>query len=89
MYRFNPELRERGQDPFTWDSPDVDTDFEKYVEEEIRYRSLMRANPEEAYRLIDLARKDNKRRFEDIKHLAEGEHKEELAKNKEKETIHD
>ena len=69
MYRFNPDLREQGKDPFHWDSPAVDSDFGNFVEEEIRYRSLMRANPEEAERLIKLAREDNKIRFSDLKHL--------------------
>lgn len=70
MYRFNPELREEGKDPFIWDNPNIETGFEKYVEEEIRYRTLMRANPEEAHRLIELAKEDNKRRFEELKHLS-------------------
>ncbi len=70
IYRFNPELRNEGKDPFIWETPEIDTDFNKYVEEEIRYRTLMRANPKEAERLIKLAKEDNARRFEEIKHLA-------------------
>ena len=50
MYRYNPDLVEQGQDPFSWDSPEIDTEFSSFVEEEIRYRTLMRANPEEAER---------------------------------------
>ena len=71
MYRFNPDLRAQGLDPFHWDSPAVETDFGNYVEEEIRYRSLMRANPEEAERLINLAKEDNKLRFDDLRHLGQ------------------
>jgi pyruvate-ferredoxin/flavodoxin oxidoreductase len=70
MYRYNPDRINEGLSPFTWDSPSVDTEFEKYVEEEIRYKVLMRSNPAEAERLIKLAEQDNKRRFEEISHLA-------------------
>ncbi|MDH5610072.1 MAG: pyruvate:ferredoxin (flavodoxin) oxidoreductase, partial [Cyclobacteriaceae bacterium] len=52
LYRYNPELRAQGKDPFTWDTPPTDTSFSSYVEEEIRYRILMRANPQEADRLL-------------------------------------
>jgi pyruvate-ferredoxin/flavodoxin oxidoreductase len=71
MYRFNPELKNQNLSPFTWDSPELDTDFEKYVEEEIRYKTLKRSNPEEAERLIGLAKDDNARRFQDLKHLSD------------------
>jgi len=66
MYRINPANSAKGEPVFTWDSLEVDSDFQKYVEEEIRYRSLMRANPEEAERLIELAREDNAERFSSI-----------------------
>ncbi|MBV6644898.1 MAG: pyruvate:ferredoxin (flavodoxin) oxidoreductase [Cyclobacteriaceae bacterium] len=69
MYRFDPKLRNAGKEPLSWDNPSVDTDFGKYTEEEIRYRSLMRADPLEAERLATLAKEDNQRRFEDIRHL--------------------
>ncbi len=86
MYRFNPELREQGLNPFIWEGPEVDTDFESYVGDEIRYRTLMRSNPEEAHRLIDEAKIDNKRRFEDLQHLSdESSNKSENVK----EIVHD
>ena len=87
MYRFNPDLREVGLDPFSWDTPELETDFEHYVEEEIRYRTLMRSNPEEAERLIKKARIDNEQRFADLKHLAQ--HKEENEEEHINEPVHD
>ncbi len=71
MYRFNPDLRIENQNPFNWDGVDTDTQFENYIEEEIRYKTLNLANPEEARRLVTLAMKDNEQRFKDIKHLSE------------------
>ncbi len=89
MYRFNPELREQNLSPFTWDSPAVESDFDKYLEEEIRYKTLKRSNPEEAERLITLAKEDNIRRFEELKHLgAEADHEEHIE-NPLTEPIHD
>ncbi len=71
MYRFNPDLRNEHQNPFTWDGVEIDTKFEQYLEEEIRYKTLNMTDPEEAVRLTELAVKDNAQRFKDIKHLSE------------------
>ncbi|MEO5602384.1 MAG: pyruvate:ferredoxin (flavodoxin) oxidoreductase [Cyclobacteriaceae bacterium] len=70
MYRFNPGLRKEDQNPLTWDGYDVDTKFEDYLEEEIRYKTLNLTNPEESTRLVELAVKDNTQRFKDIKQLS-------------------
>jgi pyruvate-ferredoxin/flavodoxin oxidoreductase len=71
MYRFNPDLRAENQNPFTWDANGIDTEFDNYIEEEIRYKTLTLTNPEEAKRLATLAVKDNEQRLKDIKHLSE------------------
>ncbi len=73
MYRFNPGLRSEGHDPFSWDVPateDVVT-FNDYLEAELRYKTLNLADPVEADRLAELAKKDNAQRLQDIKHLSE------------------
>jgi hypothetical protein len=71
MYRFNPDFRAKDQNPFSWDSEAIDTEFGSYIEEEIRYKTLNLTNPNEARRLSELAVKDNEQRFKDIKHLSE------------------
>jgi pyruvate-ferredoxin/flavodoxin oxidoreductase len=71
MYRFNPDARKESLNPFTWDGAEIDTKFETYLEEEIRYKTLTLTNPEESKRLVELAEKDNEQRFKDIKHLSE------------------
>jgi len=72
MYRFNPDLRAEGKNPFTWDVPETEqVAFKDYLQEEIRYRTLSLTNPEEAERLAKLAISDNEQRFKDIKHLSE------------------
>jgi len=69
IYRFNPELRNEGKNPFVWESEEPTTEFNEYAQAEIRYRALELSKPEEAQRLRELALKDNKRRFEDLKKL--------------------
>ena len=69
IYRYNPEYRDLGQNPFVWESEEPTTDFKEYTQAEIRYRALELAQPEEAQRLRELAIQDNKRRFEDLKKL--------------------
>ncbi|MDW7690690.1 pyruvate:ferredoxin (flavodoxin) oxidoreductase [Flammeovirgaceae bacterium SG7u.111] len=66
IYRYNPALADK---PFIWETEEIAADFRDYVGNEIRYRTLQRSNPEEAERLIELAIKDNERRFSDLKHL--------------------
>ncbi|HEX5169361.1 MAG TPA: pyruvate:ferredoxin (flavodoxin) oxidoreductase [Cyclobacteriaceae bacterium] len=69
MYRFNPDLRKQGLEPFIWDNETVDTSFKDFLEEEIRYKTLHWTDPEEADRLFELAEKDNAQRLHDLKHL--------------------
>jgi pyruvate/2-oxoacid:ferredoxin oxidoreductase alpha subunit/pyruvate/2-oxoacid:ferredoxin oxidoreductase beta subunit/Pyruvate/2-oxoacid:ferredoxin oxidoreductase gamma subunit len=71
MYRFNPELREQGLSPFCWDYQPEKTDFRDYVEEEIRYKTLMLSNPVESERLLELAKHDNEQRLIDLNHLSQ------------------
>lgn len=70
MYRYNPDLRKENQAPLLWDGVDIDTSFEQYLEEEIRYKTLGMTNPEEAKKLVEKAQEDNAARFRDIKQLS-------------------
>ncbi|MDA3948439.1 MAG: hypothetical protein PF508_04350, partial [Spirochaeta sp.] len=69
IYRYNPDYRTQGQNPFVWESEEITTDFKEYTHAEIRYRALELAKPQEALRLRELAIEDNKRRFDDLKKL--------------------
>jgi len=68
-YRYNPDLRAEGKNPFVWETEEPSTDFKEYTQAELRYRALELAKPEEALRLRELAIEDNKRRFADLKNL--------------------
>ena len=73
IYRYNPDRRAAGENPFVWESEEITSDFKEYTQAEIRYRALELAKPEEALRLRELAIEDNKRRFDDLKKLKEQE----------------
>ena len=73
IYRYNPDLREQGKNPFIWESEEPSSDFNEYAQAEIRYRALELSKPEEAQRLRKLAQEDNKRRFDDLKKLESGD----------------
>jgi len=70
MYRYNPDLRKEGTSPLTWDGAEIDTTFDQYLHEEIRYKTLSLTNPEESKRLVEKAQQDNEARFKDIKQLS-------------------
>jgi pyruvate-ferredoxin/flavodoxin oxidoreductase len=55
LMRYDPVLREAGENPFLLDSPRPRIPLSDYTGRELRYRSLADANPEEAERLHVLA----------------------------------
>lgn len=42
MYRFNPELKKEGKNPFTLDSKEPTGNFREFLLSEVRYSSLQR-----------------------------------------------
>lgn len=63
LFRFNPELRKEGKNPYTLDSKDPTISFEDYAYCENRFRVLKKTHPEVAGRLMKLAQEDVTRRF--------------------------
>jgi len=55
LFRYNPTLRHRGENPFVLDSPRPTMKFRDYAYNEIRYRSLAQTRPEEAEQLMEAA----------------------------------
>jgi pyruvate-ferredoxin/flavodoxin oxidoreductase len=66
LYRFNPELRKEGKNPFVLDSKDPTGDYKEFLQGEIRYSQLKNMYPERADHLFELsaqyAAERNKRR---------------------------
>jgi pyruvate-ferredoxin/flavodoxin oxidoreductase len=70
MYRFNPELKEAGKNPFTLDSKEPTADFKEFLMGEVRYSSLAKAFPEQADALFEKTKQDAMERLEGYKRLA-------------------
>ncbi|AWI05208.1 pyruvate:ferredoxin (flavodoxin) oxidoreductase [Clostridium drakei] len=71
MYRFNPELKEEGKNPFIMDSKEPTKSFKDFINGEIRYTSLMNVFPDIAENMFNEAEKHAKERYETYKRLAE------------------
>ncbi|HQA60057.1 MAG TPA: hypothetical protein PK768_03460, partial [Tepidanaerobacteraceae bacterium] len=71
LYRYNPQLKEEGKNPFILDSKEPTADFKEFLMGEVRYSSLVNAFPDRAEELFEKAAKDAKERYETYKRLAE------------------
>ena len=72
MYRFNPELKAEGKNPFTLDSKEPTASFRDFLLSEVRYSALQRTFPEIAEELFQKCEEDAKVRLETYQKKAEG-----------------
>ena len=72
MYRFNPELKKEGKNPFTLDSKEPTGNFREFLLSEVRYSSLQRTFPEIAEELFEQTEATAKEILEGYKMLAQG-----------------
>jgi len=70
LYRYNPDLRAQGKNPFQLDSRPPKLPLEKYIYNEARYRMLTQSHPDRAARLLELAQADVNNRWETYRQLA-------------------
>lgn len=73
LYRFNPDFRKEGKNPFVLDSKEPTNDFKDFIHGEVRYSQLMNVFPDIAGEMFELARKHAGERYERYKKLAEKE----------------
>jgi len=73
MYRYNPQLKDQGKNPFLMDSKEPTADFREFLMGEVRYASLAKAYPETADSLFAKTEADAKERLENYKRLAKME----------------
>lgn len=71
LYRFNPDLKKEGKNPFTLDSKEPSEDFQEFIKSEVRYASLAKVAPETVNGLFAKAEQDAKDRYESYKRLAD------------------
>ncbi|QAT49961.1 pyruvate:ferredoxin (flavodoxin) oxidoreductase [Caproiciproducens sp. NJN-50] len=70
LYRYNPDLKAEGRNPFTLDSREPTGDFQKFLQGENRYASLKLSFPDKAETLYSKAERDAKERLESYRNLA-------------------
>jgi pyruvate-ferredoxin/flavodoxin oxidoreductase len=58
LFRFNPDLVAQNKNPFQLDSRAPSITLKEYIYNETRYTMLVKSNPEEAKRLLQLAQED-------------------------------
>jgi pyruvate-ferredoxin/flavodoxin oxidoreductase len=71
LFRYNPELKKEGKNPFVLDSKKPDGSLDEFLSGEIRYASLKRVFPDEAKRLHDRLQEEIDERFQDLQQLAD------------------
>lgn len=73
LYRFNPELRKTGKNPFVLDSKEPSEEYKKFISGEIRYSQLMNLFPEIAEEMFELSSIHAADRYKRYKQLSENE----------------
>jgi pyruvate-ferredoxin/flavodoxin oxidoreductase len=71
LYRYNPLLVNEGKNPFILDSREPKIDYQTFLNNEIRYRTLIQQHPEAAKELFEQAAKEARERYESYKKMAE------------------
>ncbi len=71
LYRYNPELKDEGKNPFTLDSKEPKESFRDFLLSEVRYNSLLKTFPEVAETLFEEAEKEANERYQGYKRLAD------------------
>ncbi len=71
LYRYNPARADENKNPFTLDSKEPKLDYYKFLENEIRYRTLEQQYPERAKTLFKEAAEKARERYEIYRKMAE------------------
>lgn len=71
LYRYNPDLKKEGKNPFILDSKEPTMDYNEFIMGEVRYSSLVRTFPETAEVLLKEAADYAKEKYESYRSMAE------------------
>ena len=71
LYRYNPDLKKEGKNPFSLDSKEPKKDYKEHIHGEIRYSQLMNVFPESAEDMFGLSARDAVERYRRYKAMAE------------------
>ena len=70
LYRYDPRLAQQGKNPLQLDSKDPSIPLEQYAYNEMRFKMLVKSNPEAAKRLLAKSQKSIEVRWNIYKQLA-------------------
>jgi pyruvate-ferredoxin/flavodoxin oxidoreductase len=73
LYRYNPELKSEGKNPFVLDSKEPTESFREFIMGQVRYSSLEKSYPEQAEKLFRQSELLAKERYEVYKQMAQAE----------------
>lgn len=73
LYRYHPQLKAEGKNPFTLDSKEPKNNFRDFLMGEVRYSSLLRSFPESGEELLKHAEQNAKEKYETYKGLSQNE----------------
>lgn len=71
LYRYNPELVEKGKNPFILDSREPKEGFRDFIMDQVRFSSLLKEFPDSAEELFQKLEKEAEERYEVYKKLAD------------------
>jgi pyruvate-ferredoxin/flavodoxin oxidoreductase len=71
LYRYNPQLKDEGQNPFILDSKEPDGSLKEFISGEVRYASLKRTFPEEAEALHARLEEEVQERWQLLRQMAD------------------
>ncbi len=83
LYRFNPELKEKGENPFSLDSDEPTGSMRDFLLSEVRFTSLQQEFPEIAEELFGRAEEDALERYKTYRRLEKSFEPEELEGDEE------
>lgn len=70
LYRFNPDLKQDGKNPFQLDSREPKLPFQDFLKSEVRYTSLKNTFPDIADEMFAVAEEHARERYENYKRMA-------------------
>ena len=73
LYRYNPELKAKGKNPFSLDSKEPTASFRDFIMAQVRYSSLAKEFPEIAEKLFAMTEEDAMDKYRTYKELADRE----------------
>lgn len=71
LYRYNPDLKEQGKNPFVMDSKKPSMNLREFLMGEVRFASLYRTFPDEAEKLLADAERGAGERYKEYMKMAE------------------